>query len=327
MRRRFGVIGCGLVGRKRAVAATASLEIVAFHDLDRQRAEDLRDLVSPSAAVATDVAELCREVGPSGIVAVATTHDALAELGEAAAHHGCHVLVEKPGGRRPDELRRLAAVAQQRGVVAHVGFNHRFHPAVVTLLQKAGSGEFGELLLIRGRYGHGGRLGYEHEWRADAARSGGGELMDQGVHLLDLVLAVGGCAELRYAAIDTLFWPMAVEDNAFLHLSVGDRAHAWLHATWTEWKNLFSLEVTYRTAKFELTGLGGSYGPERLTQHVMSGDMGPPMSTTWEWPVGDGSWGAELDDLVASIEGEPARGTTMAQGIRVLELVEQAYAR
>jgi predicted dehydrogenase len=325
--RRVGVVGCGLIGQKRADALPPVLQLVAAFDADRQRAERLLAKSGLDGEVSSGVEALCRTVGPDGLVIVATTHDALADVAEAAATLGCHVLIEKPGARRPDELRRVAAAAATRGVTVRIGFNHRFHPAIRQVREAVASGDHGELLLIRGRYGHGGRVGYEREWRADATRSGGGELLDQGVHLIDLALALGGQAVLRYAALDTLFWPMDVEDNAFLHLTVGDRGHAWLHATWTEWKNMFSLEVTCRRTKFEITGLGGSYGPERLARYAMSEQMGPPMTTVWEWPPGDGSWAAELADVVAAIDGRPAIGTSLSEGVEVLDIVEEAYAQ
>jgi predicted dehydrogenase len=151
--------------------------------------------------------------------------------------------------------------------------------------------------------------------------------MDQGVHLLDLTNHLAGPIRLRYAACSTLYWPMAVEDNAFLHLGLGGGGDAWLHASWTEWKNLFSFEITCRTAKFELTGLGGSYGPERLTVHELSERLGPPRAVTTEWPPGDGSWAAELADVAAAIAGRPAVGCSVSEALAVLDVVDEAYGR
>src|SRR5581483_31302 len=135
------------------------------------------------------------------------------------------------------------------------------------------SGAHGDLLHIRGRYGHGGRLGYDREWRTVPERSGGGELIDQGMHLLDLTQWIAGPLPLHSALLRTQFWDTPVEDNAALLL--GERASrsepwAMLHVTWTEWKNLFSLEIYCRTAKIQVEGLVRSYGPQRLTIYRMS---------------------------------------------------------
>ena len=187
------------------------------------------------------------------------------------------------------------------------------------------SGVYGPPLYVRGRYGHGGRLGYEREWRADPAVSGGGELLDQGIHLIDLTRYLEGDVELAFAELTSAFWPMAVEDNAFLCLRLRHGGIAWLHASWTEWKNLFSLEIAHRDAKIEIQGLGGSYGVERLTLYEMRPELGPPDTTSWEWPRGDDSWAAELADVLGAIEGRHGIGATVEDAIAALEIVEEAY--
>jgi predicted dehydrogenase len=237
------------------------------------------------------------------------------------------VLLEKPGARRPDELDEVGELAATTARVVRVGFNHRFHPAIAEAARLVRSGRCGPVMVIRARYGHGGRLGYEREWRADRARSGGGELLDQGVHLIDLVEYLAGPSSLAYASIGTHFWPMEVEDNAFVHLRTDGGADAWLHASWTEWKNLFSFEVACRTAKLEITGLGGSYGPETLVVHEMSEQLGPPLTRSTQWPPGDGSWHAELEDVERAITGATSLGTTLAECRAHLGKVRDAYAR
>jgi predicted dehydrogenase len=179
---------------------------------------------------------------------------------------------------------------------------------------------------VRGRYGHGGRPGYEHEWRTDPELSGGGELLDQGVHLIDLVRHLTGGISLAFAEVRTDFWDSPVEDNAFLGLRLDAGGFGWLHASWTEWKNLFSLEVALKRAKIEIVGLGGSYGPERLTLYEMLPEMGPPLTTTWEWPFPDASWEREMREFVAAVAGKEARGARVDEALAVLEIVEQAYA-
>ena len=119
-------------------------------------------------------------------VVVATTHDVLSPVALAAVDAGKHVLVEKPAARCARELEPVAAAAARTGAICKVGFNHRFHFAFRKAREIVDSGSLGPLFYVRGRYGHGGRLGYEKEWRMNPAISGGGELIDQGMHLIDL---------------------------------------------------------------------------------------------------------------------------------------------
>ena len=131
---------------------------------------------------------------------VATVHDQLAGLSEQALAAGAHVLVEKPAGISTAEIERLQDAEAAAGRLVKVGFNHRFHPALRDLAAEVHSGAHGELMHVRGRYGHGGRPGYDREWRAEPERSGGGELIDQGMHLLDLVHWLAGPAAAALGA-------------------------------------------------------------------------------------------------------------------------------
>ena len=188
------------------------------------------------------------------------------------------------------------------------------------------SGRYGDVLSVRARYGHGGRVGYEREWRMNPELSGGGQLLDQGVHLIDLTRCLFGEVSLAFAELRSDYWDGEVEDNAYLGLRVERGGFAWLHASWTEWKNLFSFEITLRDAKLEMAGLGGSYGTERLTLYEMSPEMGPPRTSSWEWPFPDSSWEREMVDVVESVQGGAALGAGIDDGVAVLELVKNAYA-
>jgi predicted dehydrogenase len=187
------------------------------------------------------------------------------------------------------------------------------------------SGVLGPMMFLRARYGHGGRKGYDREWRANPALSGGGELIDQGVHLIDLAGWFLGKFTKVEGHASTLFWDMKVDDNAFLSLRTAGGQTAWLHASCSEWKNMFSLELYGRDAKLSLEGLGGSYGPEKLTYYKMLPQMGPPETTVFEFPGADDSWAVETRAFVDDIRlgREPAPG--LAEGIRTLEIVESIY--
>jgi predicted dehydrogenase len=316
------IVGCGLIGRKRAQALTPA-RLVACADLDAARASSL---AAQTPGAVADAVERVVARPDVEIVIVATTNDALAPLAIAALEAGKHVLVEKPAARTAAELDTIAAAAARANRLVRVGFNHRYHPALQQARQLVNAGALGPLMFIRGRYGHGGRVGYEREWRADPARSGGGELIDQGVHLIDLSRWFLG----EFTHVDgfaaTYFWRMPVDDNGFLILRTAEGEAAFLHVSCSEWKNLFSLEIYGRTGKIAIDGLGGSYGLERLTCYKMLPGMGPPETTAWEYPRGDQSWAIEwsefLDDI--RLNREPSAGLPAASAS--LTIVEQIYA-
>jgi predicted dehydrogenase len=323
--RRAAVIGCGLIGAKRAEALGSFVEAVELYDPQTDRAVTLAQTLTVPATVHPDACAALTAAGPGSLAVIATTHDGLAATAMKAVDADCHVLIEKPGARTSAELETVLEAAKRRNLTVRVGFNHRFHPSVIEANRLLHSEHLGPALLVRGRYGHGGRPGYEREWRADPEVSGGGELLDQGVHLLDLTRFLTGDIILRYGAVSTLFWDMAVEDNAFVHVGLTGGGDGWLHASWTEWKNLFALEITYRQVKLELNGLGGSYGPERLSVLRMLPQMGPPVITTTEWPPGDQSWALELEDVLGAIAGSADTAATGADASAVLQLVERIY--
>ena len=315
---KVAIVGCGLIGRKRA-AALAGAELAVCCDLVLARAQAL------GAAATTDWRAAVATPGVD-IVIVATTHDMLAPVATEAVRAGKHVLVEKPGARRAAELDDVVAAARRSGALVRIGFNHRYHRAFRQAREIFASGALGPLMFVRGRYGHGGRPGYEREWRARPELSGGGEMIDQGIHLIDLARwFLGDFPKVRGRA-GTFFWTMPVEDNAFLLLETSAGQVAFLHAGWTEWKNLFSFEIMGRMGKLEISGLGGSYGVERLAFHRMSPEMGPPETTIWEYPMADDSWEREFAEFLEDIRlgRQPSPGLADAQAaLRVVEMVYQ----
>ena len=319
-----GIIGCGLIGQKRAAALGPDSKLAAVNDVVAERAESLAS--RHRAKVCPDANALLADPAID-VVVIATPHDQLAELTLRAVQSGKHVLLEKPGARRAAELEPARVEAERRRVCVHVGFNHRFHPALLKARELLDAGKLGPLYYIRGRYGHGGRIGYDREWRAQPEISGGGELLDQGAHLIDLA---SWCFGAPFSSVHgwtaTYFWDMPVEDNAFLTLRTAAGQIAQLQVTWTEWKNLFSFEIVGRDAKLHIDGLGGSYGTERLAYYAMKPEMGPPDTTIWEYPGADSSWRLEWEHFQAEVAGarircEPGLASTQA----VLEVIEQVY--
>jgi predicted dehydrogenase len=248
-------------------------------------------------------------------------------LATQAAQQGKHVLVEKPGAISVKQLDALETAAAKTGALVRVGYNHRYHPACLKALEVFRSDVLGPMMFVRGRYGQGGRIGYDKEWRADPKLSGGGELIDQGVHLIDLAGIFLG----EFTQVDghtpTYFWNMPVDDNAFLSLRNAEGKTAWLHASCTEWKNLFSLEVYGRDGKLHWEGLGRSYGPERLTYYKMLPQMGPPETTVWEFPQADESWKLEMTDFFEDIRLKRSPVPGLKEARTALVVVEKIYSR
>jgi len=315
------IVGCGLIGRKRA-QALAGAKLTLACDLDATRANALAALSAGCRAV-TDFNDVLRS--PVQLVIVATANHALAPLALEAVRAGKHVLIEKPGAISASELETLAAEAETRHVQVRLGYNHRYHPALQKAREIIDGGAIGELMFLRGRYGHGGRVGYEKEWRADPKLSGGGELIDQGVHLIDLAQwFLGDFTDISGHAA-TYFWDMPVDDNAFLNLRTAKGQTAWLHVSCTEWKNLFSFEIYGRTGKLHLEGLGGSYGVERISFYKMLPAMGPPETIVFEYPRGDDSWRLEMAEFLEDIRLGRTPQPGLREGLATLRIVETIY--
>lgn len=316
------IVGCGLIGKKRA-KALATARLVACCDIQRSRAEETAALFAGAISVEDWRPIIARP--DVNIVIVATTVDAAPEITMAAVKAGKHVLVEKPAARRPHELVPVMEAARRSGALVRVGFNHRYHPAMRKAFELFHAGVLGDMMFVRGRYGHGGRVGYDTEWRADPRRSGGGELIDQGVHLIDLArIFLGDFTEVNGFA-HAYYWHMPVDDNGFMMLKTPRQQVAFLHVSCTEWKNLFSLEIYGKQAKLQIDGLGGSYGVERLTCYKMLPQMGPPETTLWEYPEGDGSWAVEFAEFLEDIRlgRQPSAG--LADAHAALGIVEKIY--
>ena len=318
---RVAIVGCGLIGQKRSRALPGA-RVVVCCDAVFDRAQSLARSTGASCT-----SEWRDAVGREDVdvVIVATTNDMLAPVTLAAIEAGKHVLVEKPAARSADEVLPLIEAAARRDVRVRVGFNHRYHPALLKARELVDSGALGDLMFVRGRYGHGGRIGYDKEWRADPEKSGGGELIDQGVHLIDLARSFLGDFTSVEGFAKTYYWDMPVDDNAFLLLRTAREQTAFLHVSCTEWKNLFSLEIYGRVGKLQIDGLGGSYGTERLTFHRMLPEMGPPETTAWEYPRGDQSWELEFREFADDIALHRTPAAGLAEAHAALDVVKKIY--
>ena len=318
------VVGCGLIGKKRALALPSFVELVGCFDEVTSVAENFATEFKTSNL--QSIGELL-DIEELDFVIIATRHDSLHSLAIAALNAGKHVFVEKPGAINYFEFKKVCELARKKNLNLHVGYNHRHHPALKKAYELLNEGSIGEVMFLRGRYGHGGRLGYEKEWRADKLKSGGGELIDQGTHLIDLSIGFLGELQLDYAATPNYFWDMAVEDNVFMSLKNKSGNIAFLQASCTEWKNMFSMEIYGQTGKIEISGLGRSYGLETLTLHKMLPEMGPPITENWSFPEPDDSWAVEMGEFLDDLLTGSNKSDNLESSLEVLRVIGEMYSR
>jgi predicted dehydrogenase len=318
------VIGCGLIGKKRASALPDYVELVGCFDEVASAAEnfatEFKTYSFQSLRELLDIQEL-------DFVIIASRHDSLHSLAIAALNARKHVFIEKPGAINYLEFKKVCGVARRNNLNVHVGYNHRHHPALKKAYEIVNNGSIGEVMFLRGRYGHGGRLGYEKEWRARKLKSGGGELIDQGTHLIDLSIGFLGQLQLDYAATPNYFWNMAVEDNVFMSLKNNSGNIAFLQASCTEWRNMFSMEIYGQIGKIEISGLGRSYGLETLTFHRMLPEMGPPVTETWNFSEPDDSWAVEMGEFIDDLLTGSNKSDNLDSSLEVLRVVGEIYSR
>jgi len=258
-----GIIGCGLIGEKRGVALSQfpDCHLKSVYDVNPERSRQLAEKFGCSVVQSSDEIFEDKEIG---IVIVSPINKYIAPISVRALQSGKHVLCEKPPGRNLEETKQLCEMASRSNGRLKVGFNHRHHPAISRAKELMDHGEIGPLYYLRCYYGHGGRPGYDKEWRAAKELSGGGELLDQGIHVADLFRWFLGELEEVYGNTSTYFWNMDVEDNAFALFKTSIGQTALMHTSWTQWKNRFTFEVFGEAGYLIVEGLGGSYGTETL---------------------------------------------------------------
>lgn len=318
-----GIIGAGLIGTKRATAVKNSRDkVVAIADIDITKAKKLS--FEHSCSFATKEYQEILNNKKVNCVVIATTHNFLSEITYKALKKGKHVLVEKPLGLNTKEINKCVNLAKKKGLVYKAGYNHRFHPAILKARQFAEKGKIGNLMYIRAVYGHGGRPGYEKEWRTNKKISGGGELIDQGAHLIDLALwFLGKNLEIQ-SILTTSFWPITpVEDNVFLIMN-NSGGVAFLHASWTEWKNLFLFEIYGEKGFLKINGLGGSYGNETLTFGIRVPGKAPK-EKGWVFEGEDISWKNEWINFRNAVLSEKKIIGSGKDGLMTMKVIEKIY--
>jgi predicted dehydrogenase len=317
------IIGAGLMGTRRADAIQrCGGRVTLVVDTECGRAEALAHQIGCAATGDWRAAVSQRDVD---IVVVCTWPVSHAAVTLAAIHNRKHIMCEKPFGRTPEEATEIVRAARRSGVKVKVGFNMRHKAGIAKAHQLLCEGAVGEVMFIRCTIGHGGRPGYDQEWRASSQLSGGGLLMDLGIHAVDLIRWFMEEPESVFALAATMYWPMQpLEDNAFVLFQNGQGQIASLHSSCTQWKNAFAFEVFGTNGSIACTGLGGSYGVERVSL-VRRREQQLPEETEFAFPGEDRCWDSEWLEFMAAIkDGREPLGNGY-DGWRALTFVHAAY--
>jgi predicted dehydrogenase len=327
---RIALIGAGGIGRlwAKAIKKVKGVSLSAVVDVNRSAAETIAQEF-PDCLIETDWRKII-SIDDIDAVLAAAPHKFLAPIAQAALKNRKHVLCEKPAGISSAEIKKNIELARKNRLIYMIGFNHRYHPAFLTAKKFFDAGKIGKIMFIRARYGFGGRPGYEKEWRFNKKISGGGELLDQGVHLIDLSrLFLGGLAEVKGFA-EKLFWRSAgVEDNGFALLRGKNGGIASIHASWTNWNWIHTFEIFGEKGYLIIEGLDQRYrGPERLIIGMRHPKfLKPPEEKTLVFTneQKEFSLERELRDFAAAIQGRKNSIPDGRDAYEALKVVEKIY--
>ena len=257
-----------------------------------------------------------------------------AEYTIKALNKNLHIFCEKPPAHTIAELEEVLEVKQKTTKVLKYGFNHRFHYSIIEAKKLILSGKMGKMLWMRGVYGKAGSIDYHKNWRNYKKYSGGGILLDQGIHMLDLMCYFSDSSfNVLNSKLTNSFWDIEVEDNAFITMENDKKVVATMHSSATQWKHKFLLEMEFEDGYINLDGIlsnSRSYAPETLVTAKREFEdvtyaMGKPKEET-VWFENDDSWKLELDDFVdAIINKKEVENGTIKDAYRALELVERIY--
>jgi predicted dehydrogenase len=324
-RLRVGIAGYGVVGRRRRqfIDQHPELECVAVCDrkLDGARTAD-------GVRAHADYRGLLAE--PLDVLFVSLPNDLAPNVTIAGLDKGLHVFCEKPPGRTIADIERVIAAERAKPrLKLKYGFNHRYHEAVREALNLSRGGELGPLINLRGVYGKSAIVSFESDWRTQRAVAGGGILLDQGIHMVDLMrLFAGDFVEVK-SFVSNAFWNHDVEDNAYALMRSEGGAIAMLHSTATQWRHRFQLEMSFARGALVLTGIlsgSKSYGEERLTI-VRRGadDRGVPPEQTMSY-IDDNSWRDEIAEFAAAIRADaPIVNGSSGDALKTMALVYRIY--
>jgi predicted dehydrogenase len=319
------IIGAGNIGsvRGRVIARSSNSRVRLVADANFSLAQKLANAVEGIAVL--DPLEAATDPKVD-VVVVSTPTKFHNQYAVAALRAGKHVLCEKPLARTTAEATNIIEASEARNRILKTGFNYRYMAHVRKAKEIIEAGGIGDISFVRCRYGHGGRPGYEHQWCTDQDLSGGGVLLEQGIHILDLFRYLVGEVVQLMGETPRFFWGFPeVEDNCFLLLKTASSQTAQIHVSWTQWVNVFSLEIFGRDGYLHLTGRDGHYGPQRLVWGMRRADHSRPHEEIFNFPAADDSWEREWEYFTNAIHTGNLGMGHAEDSLRALEMVEAAY--
>lgn len=324
------IIGMGRMGRTRydAMKRHGGYEIVAVCDSNPKSVKDYKENNY------TDW-KACVDQTKAEAVFVCTYNVMIPDIVCHALEKGMAVFSEKPPGRNLSDTRRMKmAYEQHPGNILKFGFNHRYHNSVIEAKALIDSGVLGDIVCARGVYGKAGSPEFQAEWRNDKSISGGGIMLDQGIHMLDLMYYFMGRFTDIQSTVDQLVWTdMPTEDSAFSILRTEDGKVASLHSSAIQWRHKFSLDLVCTGGYATLNGLitsTNSYGEERLSYYrkdleQKTGGLGKPVEHTMCFDE-DSSWDYEIAEFYDAVaNGAPIHQGTIGDAENLMRMVEEIY--
>lgn len=322
-----GIAGFGKIGRIRAdeILKRGDAVLISGYDVNKiSYNADFKHCKTFEELLETDI----------DAVFVCAYNNVAAEYTQKALQAGKHVFCEKPPARNTEELKKVLEVEAESGKILKYGFNHRYHYSVMEAKKLIDSGDFGRLLWLRGVYGKAGSIDYHKNWRNYRKISGGGILIDQGIHMLDLMRYFSGQNFNKISSfVTTSYWKIEAEDNAFAIMQSDEQVVAMLHSSATQWRHKFLLEMCFEEGYINLDGiLSGtrSYAPEKLVIgrrefEDITFAMGKPQEKT-VWFEYDDSWKYEIDEFINAVRkrGKIVNGTG-TDALETFTLVESIY--
>lgn len=322
---KIGIIGYGKMGkiRHKAICETEKGEVVAISEpAIGSNYESIPNLSHD---------EIINDVNLDAII-VCTPNFLNKELTMRALSAGKHVFCEKPPCFTAKDMEEIIQAEKKSGKKLSYGFNHRQHDSVIRMKEIIDNKEYGRVLWMRGRYGKSVTKDFFNDWRAKKELAGGGILMDQGIHMLDLFLHLGGDFDQVKAEVSSLYWNLEVEDNAFVILKNAETGMiASLHSTMTQWRHLFSLEVFMEKGYMVLNGLITStmtYGEEVLS---IAKNRSAAPAATWKDEVktqyiDDHSWRYEIEHFInACSNGAPIINGSSSDALKLMRIIDKVY--
>lgn len=327
---RVGVAGFGKIGKVRVeeINKNPNTELVAIFDLNKSKELD-------GVLFCNSFDELINL--DLDAVFICTYNNVNAEYTTLALERNLHVFCEKPPARSLSELKKVSeCYSEKKHLVLKYGFNHRFHYSVIEAKKIIDSGKMGKLLWLRGVYGKAGSIDYDKNWRNYKKYSGGGILIDQGIHMLDLISFFSNKKfEEINSLITTAYWNIESEDNAFVTMRSSDNLIASFHSSATHWKHKFLLEMCFEEGYINLDGIlskTNSYAPEKMIVgrrefEDITFAMGKPKEETVYFS-NDDSWKLEVKDFADSIINKcHVKNGTLDDALNVMSLIEKIYKK